>query len=706
MQGKPYNRSHASFPHPMLRLSNSEYETANKHMKDRFVYALSKSLGCKITIKTLNNSKIEGILQSISDIHDSIPSLILKYPIQEDVVYNNETLSINYSIIQMFSCENVDFTPSVQPPKTASTSSFSSIKESTPTNDESKKGSFKTDTEISNINSSHERKLQKWSPDNAVDGDTIESLESVSSLSSTSSNWDQFKVNKDKFGIEAQFNEDEYTSELKKDHPEFNERMKFAEEMSNKILSESSNGNLHIAEERGQNVHVDNVDEEDKYSGVLRDNKESEFKLLNMLKSDSNSTKPKPVPELKSYASGQYIPPSQRAAQHYKDPAVLSSSAINTKFPAKSSISKITPAAASATSTTTTTTTAPVISTPVSTKLPEKPQVAKDETKKPTSDKNPSLNPASPNPGNNKTLSNVPSVIPSVVTTPSSSSSVQSSPMSSSVPMKLKTNTSNNNINTSTNNTIKTDKSPLVQSPRQYHSPQLHQPTHLHHQQIPQQYQQQPPQHFRNQQRNQFQPQQQIPQQHFQYNNNKNQYNNNQYANNQNFHNPNNSNPHHHQAPQQQQRHRKSQFILSNVSKDNNSKNSSILNGKFNILITAKLESDSKTEKDIPSSSSSSSSLSSIVPLIPPFASAVVWQELTSATESYTDRILKNIINPIQFQMNQQPVFITPINPINPYNQPIQIPMHMAPYTNYYPQQGQYNHPMYYQNHQYMNYQN
>jgi PAB1-binding protein PBP1 len=626
---------------PSIRLSPTEYDAANKHMKDRFIYALAKSLGSKITVTT-NTDKITGILQSISEITDTIPSIILKYPTQDNIIYDNETLLIPSTSIQMLSCEHVDFTPTPSSKKSTLSgpinASHTTTTDNNDSSDDSKKG-FKIDTDISNINASKtERDLQKWVPDDIPSNSVDKKLKNVDlsiSLendSNATKNWDQFKVNKDKFGIDAQFDENDYTVKLNVSNPEFNERMKFAETVSKEIMSQSTNGNLHVAEERGLIVEAENIDEEDKYSGVLRENKESEQKLLNMLKTSDSS---KPPAELKHYSEGQYIPPTQRAAQFHKDPAVLSSSAISK--PKSTSISSNlpstkTPAAQipAVSDTDSATSNSTKISSSVSTNLPEKP-VVKEEIKKSTPVSNSTTATTVTSPTAVKNL-NTASMTPAT----SASSATISSPASSSVPMKPRL-----------NKPEKQQPQPQIHSPiQQFQQPQQHNP-----------YQPQ----YRSQARNQFQPQQQQPQppinQNYHF---KNQYNNNQqYSNYQGYHNNTNNNSN--------QRHKKSQFVLLHVSKDK-SHTEFILNGKFNILFSARKEANEK---------------SGIISMVPSFKAPATWPDTTS--ESYVDIALKNLGGPVNVPI-AQPMFIPQINAY-----PQHMPMHqgMMQYQVVYQQQNQ-----------------
>jgi PAB1-binding protein PBP1 len=73
------------------------------------------------------------------------------------------------------------------------------------------RGGFATDTEISGARGGGERQLERF----AFDGDLDASL-SLDSKGGGSGSWDQFAVNKQKFGVVSNFEEATYTTVLDK----------------------------------------------------------------------------------------------------------------------------------------------------------------------------------------------------------------------------------------------------------------------------------------------------------------------------------------------------------------------------------------------------------------------------------------------------------------------------------------------------------
>lgn len=123
---------------------------------------------------------------------------------------------------------------------------------------------FKTDTEISAKQTTITiRKLKRWIPD----GDPTSAV-ALEQFSDSFEPWDQFALNKAKFGVESSYDEHLYTTPIDKSHPEYELRAKKAEEIASEILGSSPNGNYHIAEERSLKVEDNGIDEEDKYSSV------------------------------------------------------------------------------------------------------------------------------------------------------------------------------------------------------------------------------------------------------------------------------------------------------------------------------------------------------------------------------------------------------------------------------------------------------
>ncbi|ODQ49371.1 hypothetical protein PICMEDRAFT_14840 [Pichia membranifaciens NRRL Y-2026] len=704
MQNKPFpkvqsaqgsysnNGGNGSQNGPNAILSPTEYDAANKHMKDRFIYALANSLGTKITVTTANSDKITGILQSISDVNDTIPSLILKYPTRAGHVYDDEFLMIPESSISMMTCENLDFTPKASASSaSASASVASSTSSSSAHNHSAARRGFRIDTDISSNDTYRERErdLQKWVPEE--DDSTSLGAALEEEKFSDANKWDQFKTNKDKFGIDAKFDENDYTVKLNVSNPKFKERMKFAETVSREILSQSSNGNLHIAEERGKLVDAENIDEEDKYSGVLRDNAESEKKLMNMLKTNKPDSFSKPAPAAAAAAaasttvaapsnklSGQYIPPNQRNAQTQKD---VSSTAGTKRLP-QAPVSSTTPVA----------TTPSAAATPV--QLPEKPattQQTKDTSKKsannepaPSAKKSAAAVPKKPAAIPATLTLSAPSTTSTIPTNSANSSTSTATPATSTTQHAQKSQTQAHQPGTQTpqlstqqNGVPSKQKSPQLQKqnftdptldqnqnqnqhqqqphqPHQSHQPhQIHQ-QHQHQQGIPQQLppqmqqQQQQQQHMMRNQQFGYQPrsnigsQQQYGSPSMQYRNHHNGSNHSSSQYNQNYANSNNVNAN------ANQRMKKSspQFLFSHRPSDK-APRGSVLKDRFNILLSAKKE----------YKSNSANVTIDIIPMVPSFHTSPSWPETTS--ESYSEIFTKENNSHPNMHM-QQSVYMHP----------------------------------------------
>ncbi len=128
--------------------------------------------------------------------------------------------------------------------------------------------------------------------------------------SAGSAGWDQFEVNSRLFGTSSTFDEHLYTTRIDRSAPSYRERERQAAKLAKEIEGTTST-NSHMREERGHSWENDGEDEEDKYSGVRRDD-------LNF-------------PPLQSGLSNKYTPPARRAPTGQPtvtgapvDPAIIS----------------------------------------------------------------------------------------------------------------------------------------------------------------------------------------------------------------------------------------------------------------------------------------------------------------------------------------------------------------------------------------------
>ncbi|GAA5932657.1 uncharacterized protein JCM15063_002168 [Sporobolomyces koalae] len=157
--------------------------------------------------------------------------------------------------------------------------------------------SFRTDTDISGLpppSRPRERDLQAWSAgadawgagalDDGSNG--IGGLSLDDDLSKSTSNgrrgpgggggnsggWDQFAANERMYGLKTDYDEEIYTTKLDRNTKDYKDREARAAQLEREILKGTSGlaSNAHMAEERGEQVDDDNVNEEDRYGAVQR----------------------------------------------------------------------------------------------------------------------------------------------------------------------------------------------------------------------------------------------------------------------------------------------------------------------------------------------------------------------------------------------------------------------------------------------------
>eukprot|EP01122_Echinamoeba_exundans_P010903 TRINITY_DN4188_c0_g1_i1.p1 TRINITY_DN4188_c0_g1~~TRINITY_DN4188_c0_g1_i1.p1 ORF type:complete len:773 (+),score=118.78 TRINITY_DN4188_c0_g1_i1:23-2341(+) len=124
---------------------------------------------------------------------------------------------------------------------------------------------FQTDSEISSSVHGKERTLQSWADISEADIARVGGLGDDSSIAG----WDQFEVNKREYGVQTTYNEELYTTSLDRGSEFYKQKEAEAARLAAEIEREVTS-NPHLAEERGQKAEDDGLDEEDKYSSVIR----------------------------------------------------------------------------------------------------------------------------------------------------------------------------------------------------------------------------------------------------------------------------------------------------------------------------------------------------------------------------------------------------------------------------------------------------
>ncbi|EGW31189.1 uncharacterized protein SPAPADRAFT_51223 [Spathaspora passalidarum NRRL Y-27907] len=303
---------------------------------NRLLYLVSKSIGKKCIATITDGSRYQGLLVNadLSPTGTSAMSVVLLKPqlvsksllneknnldvgkLPENLIIQAKDL-IDLEITDLDLTEKVESTTAQQPePTPVQTVDLTTPPPPPPVVKEVSPSKFKTDVDISGKLQIKERELQRWVPDESIDHPQF-------SLEDDAGEWDQFKVNQERFGVESTYDEHLYTTRIDTSAPDYHERVARAEQIARDIET-STTTDRHILEERGVMVDDSGMDEEDKYSGVARGGEELMAALRNATISAGPSTLNKSSP-------GKYVPPRQRAAHYHNDPAIISSSATNRK---------------------------------------------------------------------------------------------------------------------------------------------------------------------------------------------------------------------------------------------------------------------------------------------------------------------------------------------------------------------------------------
>lgn len=143
-------------------------------------------------------------------------------------------------------------------------------------------GGISTDTEISGnaTGNLYGRKLE------TADSWITPSANVSASMDGNTGEWDQFSVNEKKFGVKNTFDENLYTTKL--DRSKMTEKQLRAADKLAKEIERQTSSNFHLNEERGKVWSKDDMDEESRYSSVIREDsgkKSGEFST----KTENNS---------------------------------------------------------------------------------------------------------------------------------------------------------------------------------------------------------------------------------------------------------------------------------------------------------------------------------------------------------------------------------------------------------------------------------
>ncbi|KAK3024479.1 hypothetical protein RJ639_043796 [Escallonia herrerae] len=131
-----------------------------------------------------------------------------------------------------------------------------------------------------------ERELGRWVPDK--DNPDCPELENIFE-GPWNRGWDQFEANETLFGVKSTFNEELYTTKLDRG-PQMRDLEREATRLAREIEGEDTK-DLHLAEERGIHLHRDfDIDEETRFSSVLRGLEDSGYYEADDMASDARNT--------------------------------------------------------------------------------------------------------------------------------------------------------------------------------------------------------------------------------------------------------------------------------------------------------------------------------------------------------------------------------------------------------------------------------
>ncbi|GAA5987598.1 hypothetical protein JCM11641_005378 [Rhodosporidiobolus odoratus] len=223
---------------------------------------------------------------------------------------------------------------------------------------------FRTDTDISGRRVGQERKLQAWG-----EGIEDDSLEVGGGLSASANGrlggggpasggggWDQFAANERQFGLKTDYDEEIYTTKLDKSGRDFKAREAKAAQLEREIMTGSSGitNNAHIAEERGELVPDNGMNEEDRYGAVIRSEGAyvppgARKAALARLQSNQNSAASSPSSAAPNgSAKPSAAPPTGPAASRLPQTSRIPPTASASAAPSSTSSTTPTPAAAPA----------------------------------------------------------------------------------------------------------------------------------------------------------------------------------------------------------------------------------------------------------------------------------------------------------------------------------------------------------------------
>ncbi|CAI7579023.1 unnamed protein product [Penicillium viridicatum] len=289
-QRSSYTSSNGNMTHQKQsgspRPNQKESNTPDSHAHDRLVFLFASFIGLHTTITTKTGEKFTGIFSS-STMEPNELSFLLKMVQRTSREGQPRTNGVSdVATPYIGDAPEHTMTFDIKDVADIAVPNVTTAEVSAKEPNGASQG-FRTDSDISGNLAMRERTLQRWEP---AETDIDMSLET----SNTSAGWDQFEANERLFGAKTNYDENIYTTRLDRSDPNYKQKQAEAARIAREIEGQDVD-NSHMREERGLVApDTGDQDEEDKYSGVRREDKA--------------------FPPLLSGQPNKYMPPGRRQA--------------------------------------------------------------------------------------------------------------------------------------------------------------------------------------------------------------------------------------------------------------------------------------------------------------------------------------------------------------------------------------------------------
>ncbi|KAH3762057.1 polyadenylate-binding protein-interacting protein 3 [Pelomyxa schiedti] len=269
-------------------------------------------IGCKVVVQVKDGSKYEGIFHSSClDSHDGYGVVL-----QMAVIKAGPLCTDNKSDAASKSSDNQTLPLVIIPPEEFVQLQIEDWDYAIQASGLPTGSGFATDTEISAQRrvGGTERELTPWV---AEDTNIIpDHLTLENTFSRSGSGWDQFKTNEMLFGVKSTYTEEQYTTVLNKNHPNYLKQVSTAERIAHEMEKQPTS-NPHLAEERGIALPESAYSEEDRFSAVIQDG------VMQPTERKSSSRFPINQPQFQIFNNGTETKPSPNSLTPLTEPNSL-----------------------------------------------------------------------------------------------------------------------------------------------------------------------------------------------------------------------------------------------------------------------------------------------------------------------------------------------------------------------------------------------